>query len=456
MDQSEAYEPAILTIQTNLLAGLIAIILAAIGSIMVANSIATPINALVKVAKQIAGGNLTLRATVDREDEIGAMAEAFNRLTDQLRSLIRDLEQRVNARTAELERRAVQIKAAGEVARDIAIAEDLNELLYRSVNLIRERFGYYHASIFLSDQHGEYAVLQAATGEAGRLMVEQGHKLKIGEAGIVGNVVASGIPRIASDVGEESLHFKNQLLPETHSEMALPLKVNGEVIGALDVQSQLISAFSKDDIDALQTMADQLAVAIQRAQLVQQLEENIKELQATYQSYTKDAWHEFLRKSRKTYHLNYKQSEIKQVTGQNPETLEALSSNQTVIKKISNIDHPEIGQQTAIAVPIKLRGHVLGALNLQFQSESVNPDWVTLIENISNRLALSLDNARLLMEIRSRAEREHRISEITSKVRATTEIDKILRIAVEELGQVIGVSGAVIQLRTSESREETV
>ncbi len=454
MNQSEAYEPAILIVQTNFLAALIAILIAAVGSIFVANSIAIPINALVNVAKQIASGDLSLKARVNREDEIGDLAIAFNSMTDQLKFLIRDLEQRVNARTAELERRTIQIKAAGEVARDITIAEDLNELLNRSVNLIRERFGYYHAGIFLADEHGDYAILKAATGEAGRLMVEQEHRLKIGEIGIVGNVVGSGAPRIASDVGEDSLHFKNPLLPETHSEMALPLKIGGEVIGALDVQSQLISAFSKEDIDILQTMADQLAVAIQRARLVQRLEENIQELQTTYQNYTRDAWHDFLRKSRKTYHLRYQKSVINQAVTQNPEAKEALIKNETIVKSIEAVGQKEDGPTTAVAIPIQLRGYILGVVNLQFQAETVNPDIVTLIENISSRLALSLDNARLLMEIRRRAEREHRISEITSKVRASTEIDKILRMAVEELGQVIGVSGAVIQLRTNDNRKD--
>lgn len=453
VQQSEAYAPALLTMRTNILAALFVILLAAIGSIFVANGIALPINDLVRVAKQITAGNLNLKASIKRHDEIGELAQAFNSMTDQLKFLILDLEQRVNARTVELERRAIQLRAAGEVARDITMAEDLTELLNRSVNLIRDRFGYYHAGIFLADEQLEYAVLKAATGEAGHLMVEQGHKLKIGEVGIVGNVIGSGTPRIAMDIGEDAYHFKNPLLPETHSEMALPLKVAGQIIGALDVQSQLISAFSKDDIDTLQTMADQLAVAIQRARLVQQLEDNIRELEATYQNYTKEAWHDFLTRSRRTYHLRYHQSQIEQGTVHSLEAKEAMAKNQTILREV------EMGEQTgdntsALAIPIHLRGHILGVVTLHFQSEKINPDMVSLIENIANRLALSLDNARLLMEIRHRAEREHRVTEITSKVRATTDIDKILRIAIEELGQVIDVSGAMIQLRTEESREE--
>ncbi len=453
VQQSEAYAPALLTMRTNLLAALLAILLAAIGSVFVANGIALPIKDLVRVANQITAGNLNLKAPVRRNDEVGELAQAFNSMTDQLKFLILDLEQRVNARTVELERRAVQLRAAGEVARDITMAEDLTELLNRSVNLIRDRFGYYHAGIFLADEQQEYAVLKAATGDAGHLMVEQGHKLKIGEVGIVGNVIGSGTPRIAMDIGEDAYHFKNPLLPETHSEMALPLKVAGQIIGALDVQSQLISAFSKDDIDTLQTMADQLAVAIQRARLVQQLEDNLHELEATYQSYTKEAWHDFLTRSRKTYHLRYHQSQIEQGTSHSPETKEAMSRNQTILREVEMGDQSGINS-TALAVPIHLRGHILGVVTLHFQSDKVNPDLVSLIENIANRLALSLDNARLLMEIRHRAEREHRVTEITSKVRATTDIDKILRIAIEELGQVIDVSGAMIQLRTDESREE--
>ncbi len=183
----------------------------------------------------------------------------------------RQLHTIVEERTRHLERRTAQLRVAAEVARDAALAASLEEVLDRAVNLIRDQFGFYHAGLFLLDEHGEYAVLRAATGEAGRQMLESGHRLKVGEVGIVGYVTGTGQPRIALDVGADAVHFKNPLLPETRSELALPLKVGDRVIGALDVQSVQENAFDEEDIAIFQVMADQLAVAIERMNLFEQM-----------------------------------------------------------------------------------------------------------------------------------------------------------------------------------------
>jgi len=206
-----------------------------------------------------------------------AIAIQQARLYEQVQRHAEELEQRVAERTAQLERRTVQLQVAAEVARDAITAHDAGELLDRAVNLIRERFGFYHAGIFLVDERGEYAVLKAATGEAGRQMLEQGHKLKVGEAGIVSQVTGTGQPRIAPAVDADAAHFKNPLLPETRSEMALPLKVGERVIGALDVQSVQEAAFDEDDVAILRVMADQLAVVIEKARLFERTQAALEE-----------------------------------------------------------------------------------------------------------------------------------------------------------------------------------
>ena len=186
------------------------------------------------------------------------------RLHQELRNHAKLLEQDVAERTRDLERRSVQVQAAATVARDATSAQELDDLLNNAVNLVRKRFGFYHAGLFLLDEEREYAILKAATGEAGRQMLERQHKLKVGEVGVVGYATGTGQPRIALDVDADAMHFKNPLLPKTRSEMALPLKVNDQVIGALDVQSTQGAAFDDEDAAVLQTMADQLAVAIER------------------------------------------------------------------------------------------------------------------------------------------------------------------------------------------------
>jgi PAS domain S-box-containing protein len=188
-----------------------------------------------------------------------------------------ELEQRVTERTAELEHRTLQLQTAAEVARDAAIAHDLDGLLERAANLICERFGFYHTGIFLVDLQGEHAVLKAGTGEPGREMIEHGHKLRVAEEGIVGHVVGSGEPRIALDVGADAVHFKNPYLPDTRSEMALPLKVGERIIGALDVQSTEKAAFGEQDVATLQLMTDQLAIAIERTRLFEQTQAALEE-----------------------------------------------------------------------------------------------------------------------------------------------------------------------------------
>ena len=152
----------------------------------------------------------------------------------------------------------------------------MEELLQQVVDLVQARFELYYAGLFLVAQEvtgdgesGNWAVLQVGTGEAGRQMVEQGHKLEIGGESMIGRCVATKQPRIAMDVGEEAVRFANPLLPDTRTELALPLVSRGQALGALTIQSRQQAAFSVDDIAVLQTMADQLAITIDNANLIE-------------------------------------------------------------------------------------------------------------------------------------------------------------------------------------------
>jgi GAF domain-containing protein len=172
------------------------------------------------------------------------------------------------------------LATASEVARDATSILNVEELLNHTVELISARFAFYHAGIFLFDEEGEYAVLKAASSEGGHRMLGRGHKLKIGEEGIVGYVAANGQPSVALDVGESKRHFSNPDLPDTRSEIALPIRYHGQLIGVLDVQSTVSGAFTREDATVLQTMADHLGVAIQNAYLYQAVRERARELGA--------------------------------------------------------------------------------------------------------------------------------------------------------------------------------
>ncbi len=206
------------------------------------------------------------------------------RLEEKVRELSSALQEneRLNRQNRELlvqaERRSRLLEAAARVSHSITSILDLDALLHATVDIICDEFGFYYAGVFLVDEAGEWAILRAGRGEAGRQMVEAGHRLRIGGSSMIGTAIAERKARIALDVGDEPVHFKNPYLPHTRSEMALPLVVREKVIGALTIQSVEEAAFTEDDITALQTMADQLAVAINNARLLADLEEAHKEL----------------------------------------------------------------------------------------------------------------------------------------------------------------------------------
>ena len=229
-----------------------------------------PIRSLTETVTAITAGDLTRTALVTREDEIGVLAHAFNQMTAQLRDLIGSLETRVEARTA-------QLSASAEVARAASSILNPHELLQATVDLIRERFGHYYAGVFLVDEEGRSAVLRAGTGEAGQTMLSRGHKFEVGSQSMVGWVCANRQARIALDVGQDAVRFANPLLPDTRSEIALPLQAGGRILGVLDVQSERQAAFDENDIAVLQGMADQIAVALENARLFTQTQATLSE-----------------------------------------------------------------------------------------------------------------------------------------------------------------------------------
>jgi GAF domain-containing protein len=256
---------------------------------------------------------------------------------------------------------------------------------------------------------------------------------------------------VALDVGIDANYFKNPLLPLTRSEMALPLKINEHVIGVLDVQSTNPAAFSQDDITTIQTMADQLAVAINKARLLEQLENKTHELETAQRSASASEWQDFLARSRRSFGYRYRANRLQEVNDQPLEARQAFSERRMVIQAVPG---ERGGEVTSLAMPIIVREQVVGALNLRFSTSMVDQQTIRMIENIAGRLGLAIENARLMEENQRRAEREHKVSEITTKVRASSDIDRILRTAIEELGRTLGATQAVIQLKTEEPEAE--
>ena len=289
----------------NRLSTAISLLMAGIVSLFVifaSSQFSKPIIDMTRAAEKIADGDLSVQAEVRSTDEIGTLGTAFNSMTTQLRDLVETLEIRVRERTQQLavqneslQLRSRQLQTVAEVARSIVSTREVDTLLNQVTRLVSDRFGFYHAGIFLLDENNEYAVLRAANSEGGRRMLDRRHRLRVGQVGIVGYVTGTGEPRIATDVGEDAVFFNNPDLPATRSEMALPLKLGGVIIGALDVQSTESNAFTEADVTLFTTLADQISVAIENAnayEISQQTLEEMKELDRVKSQFLANMSHE--------------------------------------------------------------------------------------------------------------------------------------------------------------------
>ncbi len=431
-------------VMINIAISLVSILVA----ILVTQPLVGPIVNLTHTSEQIAGGDLEAEADVRSEDEIGTLARGFNSMTARLRELIATLELRVAERTRALEKRAVQLRAAAEVGRAAASLRDLNELLGQVVRLIGERFGFYHVGIFLLDDTGEYAVLRAANSEGGQRMLARQHRLPVGERGIVGFVTAEGKPRIALDVGEDAVFLANPDLPETRSELALPLVVGGRILGALDVQSKEANAFTEEDVATLQVLADQIAIAIENARLFEENREALEAARRAYGEISRAGW----RLIGELYpELGYRAAgrEVTRLNQQPPEpqALEAMRSGKAILTP----------DRLGLYLPVVVRGEAIGVLRLFKKDGAWTEDEVTVANQLVIQLGGALDSARLYFDLSRRAARDRAVSEIAAQLAATSQIENILETTVQELGRIFEGSEVVLQLGSDhQSGEEAV
>lgn len=444
--------------QTNTLLVIITTIIVAIVATVVARALTNPILMLTEVASSVSQGDLNARATIRSSDEIGTLAATFNSMTDQLQTTLLGLEQRIDERTAELQKNKLELETIADVAREIAIIRDMNTLLNVSADLIRERFKYYHVGIFLIDERSEYAFLRAASSVAAEKMLASKYKLKVGKTGLVGNVTSTGQAYIALDVGIDATHFENPLLPDTRSEIALPLRSRSITIGALDIQANVPNAFTQQDIQTLQILADQLAAAIENAQLVQQVEGTLDELTKSNRSQTKQIWLSAVNeRDVPTYEYDGLQvSEMPQNLA--PDLLRKLENGKPVIVN-SQKDENSIGKEKStntLLIPLMVLNQVIGVVGLEQDnpSHTWSDEEIAVAQAAASRAALTLENARLLDESQKRASKERTILESTARIGSAINIENILQAAAEELERVLGDSEVVLQFNTGNAPTE--
>jgi GAF domain-containing protein/HAMP domain-containing protein len=372
-----------------------------------------------------------------RDDEIGAVGAAFVDMRVQVRHLLDDLETRVAARTRD-------ISATQEISRYAATQHNLQTLLDQVVQLIVERFpNIYHAQIFLLDQERLYAVLRASTGEPGKLLLARGHRLAVGSVSVIGQVIDQKQTIIARDTATSQVHRRNEFLPDTHAELAIPLRVADHIIGALDVQSKYRNAFTEDEVSILETMADQIAVAIENARLYQESVRRLEDIERANREATIATWREYIYGQRQRQLL----SEAGTRTGMDMSDLRqrAIAEGRIIAGEPTN--HNTI----PVAVPIQLRGQILGAVEWELPIDDMSDNKLQLAQELANRLAVSLENARLFEESQRATERERIVNSIAAKLTPQTEVSEILQTAVREVGQALRAPQVSIRLHNANS-----
>ena len=366
-----------------------------------------------------------------------------------LLELNQTLEERVTQRTAELNnanntnlQRARQFEAISQVVRAISSIQDLETLLPQITKVISEQFNVYHTGIFLLDDKREFAILRAANSEGGNKMLARDHKLAVGQTGIVGFVTATGQPRIASDVGADAVFFDNPDLPNTHSEIALPLRYAGQVIGALDVQSTQSNAFNPDDIEILITLADQVATAIRNTQVLEEARNTVSKFQSSLNDETLEAWKVM---QPKALGLGFQLigSTIKPLDAplQGKHIQQALAQNKAVLSDGKEND------SSSLAIPIRLRGQTVGFINLRTNNNyKITTDDTEIAEAVTERLSLAIESATLLQSTQHRADIERVTTDISSKISSSTRFETILQTAAQELSKALGGSDVLVQI----------
>jgi GAF domain-containing protein len=358
----------------------------------------------------------------------------LTKTNQELASISQFLEERVSERTAQLDRKTSQLEAAALIARSTAETTELRTLLDTVVEQISTRFGFYHTGIFLSDSTRQKVYLTAASSQGGKKMIERGHSLEIGRQGVVGYAAYEKRPRVAQNIESEAVYFSNPELPDTRSEAALPLLVKNQVIGVLDIQSTEENPFGTEDLFILQTMADQLALAIQNARLLEESQTALEQLQATTKKSIQQAWQGYLGDKGKGFIYS--------------------AGNIAPIGEVE-ADRDQSGQGK-LQIGIKLRGQNIGKISLK--RSQTDSQWTEkeqdFAEKIADQIALAIENARLLEESQRRAIREQTLNELTTRLSRSLDLENLLQNAVIELHKLPQVTDASVVIAPQDTSKQ--
>lgn len=366
----------------------------------------------------VVSASIVVIGLVTFQDEFTRTQASARETLDTLQMERVTLEQRVEERTAGLVRKTEFLRATSYIARLAAQAQDLPSLFNTLTDQITDQFGFYHTGLFLVSESGNQLVLQAASSEDGKRLLKQGYALSIGSDVIVSLVALQKKARIALDSGPDIVERPDPELPLTRSRIALPLLVRNRLVGVLDIQSDKPEAFSLDDLDVLQTLADQIAVTIENTRLLAESQQAIAQLEALSSARAYEVWKRKLLERSRAY------------------TYTPLGLRAEKAKQNGN---------NSVSVPILLRGQKIGSITI---SRNDDGKWSkldeALLQEVAGQVGLAVDNIRLLEEATYRAQQEQTVGQLATQFSQSLDLDTLLQTAARELGSLPDVAEVAV------------
>jgi GAF domain-containing protein len=368
-------------------------------------------------------------------NDLEAIQESFSSLADKLKNVQTELEHEIEAGNTSLLRRQTIIEAFLRFIRESVDNPDLKDILVRGSEIITEQFGFYHTGIYLVDDAGEYAILQAANREEGHHLRLQNHKIKAGQGGAVDFVISNRLPHLISETRADPGLALEPSPQETRSELALPIRIQHNLIGVLDVHTARPEAFSTEDLSILEVLAGLVALAIQNTRLAKQIELAHEELKNLYHENIQDSWQR--REGRKPLAYKYDRISVEPFN-------EEFAGNNSVFEQ----EYTSVNDRCTITVPLRSGDQLLGSL--VFHREVEEGDWNSeeenLLEEIARQVAPTLEKARLMEEVQQRALQESLIGKISARTQSSLDMDTVIKTAVQEIALALPASRVQIRM----------
>ena len=390
--------------------------------------------------------------SIDSEVSVQRGLESVFLLTmlAQISISIRLVLQGLQNYATEISRVSDLVTKATLVGQTLSGVFDLNLLLNKTIEFVRDQFGFYHVQIFLIDDVGVNAVLGASTGEVGHKLLAMNHQLAVGSNSVIGRASQSGRPVVASS--RDNVHYRNELLPYTRAELALPIFRNEAVVGILDVQSTVEDAFTREMIQALEVVNTLFASALQNVELFDQqkliieesqklyeeAESNLREVRRLNRETTQQAWQEYLQTHNEKV-MGIAMDDQSMIY--TPDWSSTLSQAVLEQKTVSTFNPTSV-----IAVPITMRGETLGAMEVEIDPSQNQEETKQILNMLAERLAISIENARLFEEAQANALIEQRINTIVNQYQVANQVDDLFQITLQELSDLLKSERSSVQL----------